>query len=70
MAWYTDSAIILANEKSTFSHSVMNYDPEIPWADLSHFNAFIFKDEFVKTRLAEKYENKSFIKFRMMDYTY
>lgn len=60
---YSDNAVVFVNEGSTLAHPVMNYENPTNWPDMSHYNAFIYKDEFMKTRLAKEYRDKSFNEF-------
>ena len=60
---YSDNAVVFVNEGSTLVHPVMNYENPTNWLDMSHYNAFIYKDEFMKTRLAKEYRDKSFNEF-------
>lgn len=60
---YSDSALILVDEESTLAHPAMNYDFAIPWADLSHYNAVYYKNEFMDTPLSHEYKHRSFNEF-------
>ena len=60
---YTDNTILLVDSKSIIASPSMNYKTSIPLIDLSHLNAFVYKNEFIKTQLAQNYKNKSFNDF-------
>jgi len=60
---YTDNAIVLLDEKSIFALSGMNQIHQSPWPDLSHYNAFKYKSEFVETNLAKSNKFISFHEF-------
>ena len=60
---YCENVLVIVNELSSLSQQMSYTIIPSPYADLSHYNAYINKDEFYNSKYAKLYNNESFNNF-------